>query len=72
MAIKNCPFCGSPAEMEQMDSNLFCVHCTTTGCLCYGPSGNTESQAIAKWNYRKVVETEIRKRLEKEKKDVGT
>lgn len=67
--VKPCPFCGSPASVEEHPSALiggvqFAVGCDNTEILCPGYQSltmyNTKREAITAWNKRPSIEPELR------------
>lgn len=47
--IKPCPFCAS-TNVSLGGINSPYVVCHNDGCLCYGPTKETQESAIAAWN----------------------
>ena len=49
--LELCPFCGSDAELVEIDEGQFCVRCTQ--CNASGDYYGTELGARASWNDRR-------------------
>lgn len=56
MEIKPCPFCGS--EELYADNGFLKKYVFCRNCHAYGPSGETEEEAIRLWNHAPRIEEE--------------
>ena len=54
--LKDCPFCGSKAELQYANPNKCDIKCTNLNCFlaCGGGWECNSEEVITKWNYRKI------------------
>src|SRR3546814_20575647 len=54
--LSHCPFCRGPAKFMPFpvhrDDKSGMVICQSKGCQAIGPKGETEQEAVDKWNHR--------------------
>ena len=53
--LKTCPFCGSPARLQEPHINFPCEiywHGVCTECYTIGPAGYSKEDAAKAWNRR--------------------
>ena len=54
-ALLPCPFCGRTDTLEMAGARSHYVLCNCGGTCVAGPSGDTESEAITRWNTRALL-----------------
>jgi hypothetical protein len=48
--IAPCPWCGQPAELNELETRNQYVACSNKACAVFGPTRATNEEAAAAWN----------------------